>query len=119
MWKKEKDVPFTPCQEETDERKSGKDSLQLAENAEYSWKRRKIYLQNRSCFAVCLSYGQRLLPSETGQCPRGASRRERMGLVAQTTKRALRASLKKLLVQKPLNKITINDIAEGTAVSTG
>ncbi|MBP8730873.1 MAG: hypothetical protein KBH49_05010 [Faecalibacterium sp.] len=32
------------CQEEN-RRKSGKDSLQLAENTEYSWKRRKIYLQ--------------------------------------------------------------------------
>ena len=33
-------------------------------------------------------------------------------LVAQTTKRALEASLKKLLLRKPLNKITINDITE-------
>ena len=32
------------CQEEN-RLKSGKDSLQLAENTEYSWKRRKIYLQ--------------------------------------------------------------------------
>ena len=35
-----------------------------------------------------------------------------MDLVSQTTKRALEASLKKLLLQKPLNKITINDITE-------
>ena len=32
--------------------------------------------------------------------------------MSQVTKRALEASLKKLLLQKPLNKITINDIAE-------
>lgn len=38
-------------------------------------------------------------------------------LVAQTTKRALEASLKKLLVQKPLNKITINDITEDCGVN--
>ena len=37
---------------------------------------------------------------------------ERMDLVSQTTKRALEASLKKLLLQKPMNKITINDITE-------
>ena len=37
---------------------------------------------------------------------------ERMVFVSQTTKRALEASLKKLLLQKPLNKITINDITE-------
>ena len=43
---------------------------------------------------------------------------ERMGiLVAQTTKRALEASLKKLLLQKPLNKITINDITEDCGVN--
>ncbi len=32
--------------------------------------------------------------------------------MSQTTKRALAASLKNLLLQKPLPKITINDIAE-------
>ena len=37
-------------------------------------------------------------------------------LVAQTTKRALEASLKKLLLRKPLNKITINDITEDCGV---
>ena len=37
--------------------------------------------------------------------------------MAQTTKRALEASLKKLLVQKPLNKITINDITEDCGVN--
>ena len=38
---------------------------------------------------------------------------ERMGiLVAQTTKRALEASLKKLLLRKPLNKITISDFKD-------
>lgn len=37
--------------------------------------------------------------------------------MAQTTKRALEASLKKLLLQKPLNKITINDITEGCGVN--
>ena len=57
-----------------------------------------------------------LLPSETGRA-RAEHSRERMGLVAQTTKRALEASLKKLLVQKPLNKITINDITEDCGVN--
>ena len=32
--------------------------------------------------------------------------------MSQTTKRALAASLKKLLEQKPLDKITVTDIAE-------
>ncbi len=43
--------------------------------------------------------------------------RERMDFVSQTTKRALEASLKKLLLQKPLNKITINDITEDCGVN--
>ena len=48
----------------------------------------------------------------------GGPRRERMGIsVAQTTKRALGASLKKLLLKKPLNKITINDITEDCGVN--
>ena len=37
--------------------------------------------------------------------------------MSQTTKRALEASLKKLLLEKPLNKITINDITEDCGVS--
>ena len=37
--------------------------------------------------------------------------------MAQMTKRALEASLKNLLLQKPLNKITINDIAEDCGIS--
>ena len=37
--------------------------------------------------------------------------------MAQTTKRALEASLKKLLLRKPLNKITINDITEDCGVN--
>ena len=37
--------------------------------------------------------------------------------MSQTTKRALAASLKHLLLQKPLNKITINDIAEDCGIS--
>ena len=37
--------------------------------------------------------------------------------MSQTTKRALEASLKHLLLQKPLNKITINDIAEDCGIS--
>lgn len=40
-----------------------------------------------------------------------------MIFVSQTTKRALEASLKKLLNQKPLNKITINDITEDCGVN--
>ena len=44
-------------------------------------------------------------------------RRERMVFVSQTTKRALEASLKKLLNQKPLNKITINDITEDCGIN--
>lgn len=37
--------------------------------------------------------------------------------MSQTTKRALEASLKNLLLQKPLDKITINDIAEDCEIS--
>lgn len=37
--------------------------------------------------------------------------------MSQTTKRALEASLKKLLLKKPINKITINDIAEDCGVN--
>ena len=37
--------------------------------------------------------------------------------MSQTTKRALEASLNKLLNQKPLNKITINDITEDCGVN--
>ena len=58
-------------------------------------------------FCGMLILWKRLLPSETGRA-RAEHSQERMGLVAQTTKRALEASLKKLLVQKPLNKITIH-----------
>lgn len=38
-------------------------------------------------------------------------------LMSQTTKRALETSLKNLLLRKPLDKITINDIAEDCGVS--
>ena len=53
----------------------------------------------------------------TGREPWGKRlRSERMGiLVAQTTKRALEASLKKLLLRKPLNKIS--DITEDCGVN--
>ena len=37
--------------------------------------------------------------------------------MSQMTKRALEASLKHLLLQKPLNKITINDIAEDCGIN--
>ena len=37
--------------------------------------------------------------------------------MSQITKRAMEASLKKLLLQKPLDKITINDIAEDCGIS--
>ena len=37
--------------------------------------------------------------------------------MSQTTKRALEASFKKLLLEKPLNKITINDITEDCGVN--
>lgn len=37
--------------------------------------------------------------------------------MAQTTKRAIEASLKHLLLQKPLDKITINDIAADCGIS--
>lgn len=37
--------------------------------------------------------------------------------MSQTTKRAVAASLKNLLLQKPLTKITINDIAEDCGIS--
>ena len=36
--------------------------------------------------------------------------------MSDITKRALEASLKKLLLQKPLDKITINDIAEDCGI---
>ena len=38
--------------------------------------------------------------------------------MSQTTKRAIEASLKHLLLKKPLDKITINDIAEDCGIST-
>lgn len=37
--------------------------------------------------------------------------------MSQMTKRALEASLKKLLLQKPLTKITISDITEDCGIS--
>ena len=37
--------------------------------------------------------------------------------MSQTTKRALEASLKKLLLQKPLSKITVSDLTEDCGVS--
>ena len=37
--------------------------------------------------------------------------------MSQMTKRALEVSLKKLLLQKPLNKITISDITENCGIS--
>ncbi len=37
--------------------------------------------------------------------------------MSQITKRALEASLKKLLLQKPLNKITVNDITEDCGIN--
>ena len=37
--------------------------------------------------------------------------------MSQFTKRALEDSLKHLLLQKPLNKITINDIAEDCGIN--
>ena len=37
--------------------------------------------------------------------------------MSQVTKRALEASLKNLLLQKPLSKITINDIAEDCGIN--
>ena len=37
--------------------------------------------------------------------------------MSQTTKRALEASLKSLLLKKPLDKITISDIAEDCGIS--
>lgn len=36
--------------------------------------------------------------------------------MSQITKRALAASLKNMLLKKPLNKITINDIAEDCVI---
>ena len=38
--------------------------------------------------------------------------------MSNITKRALEDSLKHLLLKKPVNKITINDITEDCAVST-
>lgn len=37
--------------------------------------------------------------------------------MSQVTKRALEASLKNLLLKKPLNKITINDITEDCGIN--
>lgn len=42
---------------------------------------------------------------------------DRRNVMSQTTKRALEASLKNLLAKKPLDKITINDIAEDCGIS--
>ena len=42
---------------------------------------------------------------------------ERRSQLSQTTKRALEASLKSLLLKKPLDKITISDIAEDCGIS--
>ena len=47
----------------------------------------------------------------------GAQQWERGAVMSQTTKRAMAASLKNLLLQKPLTKITINDIAEDCGIS--
>src|SRR5574344_1719424 len=41
----------------------------------------------------------------------------RRKIMSQITKRALAASLKNMLLQKPLNKITINDIAEDCGIN--
>lgn len=37
--------------------------------------------------------------------------------MSQTTKKAIAASLKKLLTKKPLSKITINDIVEDCGIT--
>ena len=51
-----------------------------------------------------------------GACAGGEDRNEE-GCKASTTKRALESSLKKLLLEKPLNKITVTDICEDCGIS--
>lgn len=108
------DVPFTFVKRKTDE-SLGKILCSLLKTQNIHGKDGKSTCKP---FLLCgmLILWKRLLPSETGRA-RAEHSRERMGLVAQTTKRALEASLKKLLVQKPLNKITINDITEDCGVN--
>ena len=55
--------------------------------------------------------------AEPGKAGSAVSAGKGWRFVSQTTKRALEASLKKLLLQKPLNKITINDITEDCGVN--
>ena len=109
-----KNVPFTLVKRKTDE-SLGKILCNLLKTQNIHGKDGKSACKP---FLLCgmLILWKRLLPSETGRA-RAEHSRERMGLVAQTTKRALEASLKKLLVQKPLNKITINDITEDCGVN--
>ena len=109
-----KDVPFTLVKRKTDESLE-KILCNLLKTQNIHGKDGKSACKP---FLLCgmLTLWKRLLPSETGRA-RAEHSRERMGLVAQTTKRALEASLKKLLVQKPLNKITINDITEDCGVN--
>ena len=47
----------------------------------------------------------------------GEGKTERKPCMSQTTKRAIEASLKNLLLQKPLDKITISDITEDCGIS--
>lgn len=109
-----KDVPFTLVKRKTDESLE-KILCNLLKTQNIHGKDGKSACKP---FLLCgmLILWKRLLPSETGRA-RAEHSQERMGLVAQTTKRALEASLKKLLVQKPLNKITINDITEDCGVN--
>ena len=109
-----KDVPFTLVKRKTDESLE-KILCNLLKTQNIHGKDGKSACKP---FLLCgmLTLWKLLLPSETGRA-RAEHSRERMGLVAQTTKRALEASLKKLLVQKPLNKITINDITEDCGVN--
>ena len=50
-------------------------------------------------------------------CYTWGTNRERGAPCLQITKRAISASLKHLLLQKPLGKITINDIAEDCGIN--
>lgn len=56
-------------------------------------------------------------PDGRGMPPCGAAGKERMSELAQATKKALAASLKELLGQKPFHKITISDITEQCGVN--
>ena len=74
---------------------------------------KKIRIFTCNKVTLCGKINHRLSFTETAVASAGKG----WVFVSQTTKRALEASLKKLLLEKPLNKITINDITEDCGVN--